>query len=383
MKICRVTIGFPPRQCGWSHHAYYLSKHQSKLGHNVWVLYPTQDSTDFSSLTPFNLSSIDLGLLKTYWGSWAGRLFFSMLAGKRILLLHSMHHFSLIHGHGDIFEAFVLKQFAKRLDLPLVMTIHSGLSRRWHYRQVAPWVWRMLDGVITVSQEVAADLQAFGVRSDKVAVISSGVEVEQFTPPSTDSRRLARQELGIPGSVFVIVAVGNLNPMKGFRYLIEAVQLSQLNYLQVYIIGDGPLRSELGSLAPHVPPVQIVGSVAHDRVRLYLHAADLFVLPSVDLPGKTEGTPTAVIEAMATGLPVITTNSGGAKEVIAAITGVTVVSQHDSKALADAILRIARDSELRKHVGELNRDRVKRRDWPIVASEVCQFYERVITLPRR
>jgi glycosyltransferase involved in cell wall biosynthesis len=379
MNICRITRVFPPFRDGISHHAYYLSKYQVPLGHKVWVLQPHHPAGDVDG---FQVKRISLGFFTSQYGYKSVTGAFAVLAGFESNRLHARYRFDLIHGHGDIVEAFILKQFARLLGLPLVMTMHSRLSRQRKYRVIAPLVWRTADGIIAVSQEIAADLQALGVRPDKVMVISSGVELDQFTPPSTDSRRLARHELGIPDSVFVIVAVGNLNPMKGFHYLIEAVQLSQLDHLRVYIIGDGPLRAELESLAFHGPAVQIIGSVPHDQVRLYLRAADLFVLPSVDLPGKAEGTPTAVMEAMAAGLPVITTNSGGAKDVIAAIPGVTVVPQRDSQALADAILRFAKDYELRKHIGELNRERVMCRDWPRIASEVCQFYERIMAFPR-
>jgi glycosyltransferase involved in cell wall biosynthesis len=249
---------------------------------------------------------------------------------------------------------------------------------------VAPWIWRRVEGIIAVSQDVAKDLRELNVDSDRIAVISSGVELSQFVPITEDSRWLARQRLGISPMDFVIVGVGNLNPVKGFTYLIEALKhLGNLKNLQLFIVGDGALRSELESLAAQVSAVHLLGSTPHDQVQMYLHAADLSVLPSVDLPGKAEGTPTAVMEAMAVGLPIITTDSGGAKSVIEAVQGLTVVQQRDSKALADSILQFAKDSDLRKHVGEANRGRVMCRDWPRIAFDVCQFYERIMALPRR
>jgi len=353
------------------------------LGHNIWVLYPAQDSTDFKFLTPFNLSSIDLGLLKRYWGSGIGRLFFSMLAGTRILRLHPIHHFEVIHGHGDIFEAFVLKQFTKRLGIPLVMTIHSGLSRRHYYRWIARRVWRMADGIIAVSQDIAQDLENLEVHHSRLAVISSGVELSHFSPVTEQSRHEARRALGISETVFVITSVGRLTRTKGFEHLIKATQiLTDMDSIQIYIVGDGPLRPELEFMARGTGNVRLTGSKPHDLVRRYLHAADLFVIPFVDQAGVIEGMPTSVMEAMATGLPVITTDSGGAKYAIEVIPDVTVVSQGDSQALANAILRFAKDSELRKHIGELNRERVMCRDWPRITSDVCQFYERIMTLPK-
>jgi glycosyltransferase involved in cell wall biosynthesis len=112
-------------------------------------------------------------------------------------------------------------------------------------------------------------------------------------------------------------------------------------------------------------------------VRLYLQAANLFVLSSIDQPGLIEGTPTAVMEAMATGLPVLATDSGSAKNVIAAIPGLTLVPQCDSAALANAIGRLVQDAEACQRIGACNRERVASRDWPAIAAAVCQFYERI------
>jgi glycosyltransferase involved in cell wall biosynthesis len=237
----------------------------------------------------------------------------------------------------------------------------------------------MVDGIIAVSQEIANDLEQLRVSPDRLTVISSGVEINRFDPKNNETRQEARSSLGLPDSAFVITSVGRLTPMKGFKYLVEAIQmLSDMDSAQLYIIGSGPSKEALEAMLGRTPQIHLLGSQSHDRVRDYLKAADLFVLPSVDRPGETEGTPTVVMEAMATGLPIITTNSGGAKHVVAAIQGVTVVPQRNSRALAEAIFRLAQDSGLRKHVGQLNQERIKSKDWPRIAYDVCQFYEMVI-----
>lgn len=112
-------------------------------------------------------------------------------------------------------------------------------------------------------------------------------------------------------------------------------------------------------------------------MRTYLHAADLFVLPSIDLPGEGEGTPTGVMEAMAVGLPVVTTDSGGAKYLIASADGLTVVPQRDSRALAAAINQLIENPALREQLGQMNRQRVQERDWSRIAAAVCEVYRKV------
>jgi glycosyltransferase involved in cell wall biosynthesis len=374
MHICRVTRAFIPLRDGISHHTFYLSKHQARLGHKVWVLQPHHPRGEVEG---FRIEHIPLGPLTPKYGWESVTALFALLAGFKALFLYKQFGLDLIHVHGDVVEALVLKPFAWLMKVPLVMTMHSRLSLKRKYRMVAPSVWRMVDGVIAVSPDVARDLQALGVDPNRVSIISSGVELDCFAPPTSAARQVAKEALGIPREALVVAAVGNLNPMKGFRYLVEAMRsLSDVDNLQAYIIGDGPLRSELAALADGLPSVHLVGGVPHEQIQMYLYSSDLFVLPSIDLPGKAEGTPTAVMEAMAAGLPVITTDSGGAKYLIEAIPGVTLVPQRDSQALARAILKLAENAEFRKHLGQLNHQRVQERDWSHIAAVVCEVYKK-------
>ena len=333
MHICRVTRAFIPFRDGVSHHAFYLSQHQAALGHKVWVLQPHYAP---GKLAGFEVKRLPLGPLTSRYGYKSVTALFAILAGFTAMQLHKRYRLDVLHGHGDIIEAFMLRQVAKVLDVPLVMTLHSGLNCRWHYRRVSPHVWCLVDGLIAVSPYIASDLQSLRVSPRRLTVISSGVELSRFTPATEESRRKARAILGIPDAAFVITSVGSLTPVKGFKYLIEAVQrLPGTEAVTLLIIGDGPLKAELEAIVRReTPQVHLLGSQPHDRVRLYLHAANLFVLSSIDQPGLIEGTPTAVMEAMATGLPVVTTDSGSAKNVIAAIPGLTLVPQRDSGALA-------------------------------------------------
>jgi glycosyltransferase involved in cell wall biosynthesis len=376
MHICRITRGFVPLRDGFSHHTYYLSKHQAALGHRVWVLQPQHAAGELDGFAVYRLPLASL--IAKYGRYKSVKALFAFLAGVAAVRLHKTSHLDLIHAHGDIIDAFILRPFARALGIPLVMTIHSGLNSRQLYRKISAPIWRMMDGLIAVSQDIASDIQRFGVHSDHLTVISSGVELDHFMPMTAESRRQTRLALGIPEAACVITSVGRLTPMKGTKYLIAAIQrLKGMADMQCYLIGSGPLQAELAAMAAGVSQIHLVGSQPHDRICSYLHATDVFVLPSIDLPGETEGTPTAVIEAMAIGLPVITTDSGGAQHLITAIKGLTLVPQRDSCALADAMAQLVRDAAARQRIGALNRERVASRDWPHIAAAVCRFYESV------
>lgn len=378
MHICRVTRAFIPLRDGISHHAHYLSRHQVALGHQVWVLQPHHPTGKIEGV---DIQQLPLGSLTPRYGNKSVTALFTLMAGWAAVRLHKRYGLDIIHGHGDIVEAFILKQFARKLGVPLTMTIHSGLSRQRYYRRVSPFVWRMINGLIAVSPDIARDMESLGVSSKRLSVLSSGVDLSRFTPVTAASRSAARAGLEIPETAFVITSVGRLTPMKGIRYLVEAIQrLTQtedVQDVQCYIVGQGPLRAELDTMAASIPQLHFAGSQPHECIQSYLHASDIFVLPSIDRLGETEGTPTAVMEAMATGLPVISTDAGSAKHVMTAIEGLTIVPQHNSDALAEAIAKLAADAKARARIGTCNQQRVTSRDWPRIAAAVCQFYDEV------
>jgi glycosyltransferase involved in cell wall biosynthesis len=167
-----------------------------------------------------------------------------------------------------------------------------------------------------------------------------GVEV-----PPQPSARLAREE-------FVVLCPANLVAVKGHRYLIEAwSHLNMPRQAKLLIAGDGELRDALNSLVAKLglgKTVEFLGHLPHaSLLAMYRRAeVDLVVLPSLDLGGGVhEGIPVSLIEAMAYGVPVISTNTGGIPELLDNGAGV-MVPQADSAALAAAIVKLIRTSEV-------------------------------------
>jgi glycosyltransferase involved in cell wall biosynthesis len=377
MRICRVTIGYPPRRCGLSHHAYYLSKYQALLGHKVLVFQPHHQDKASLVTEDHRVLQVPLGPLAPYWGSKVARTVFAGLSSAWILRLSKTHHFDVIHGHGDVFEAFPLRVAARFLRIPLVMTVHSCLNNARRYRLPASRLWRSVDRIIAVSQKVKQNLYAVGYPAGCIDVISSGVETSLFAQPTLPEKIAARHDLGIDAVAFVVIAAGRLHPVKGFNYLLQAVKSLMVQHkVYFYVLGDGPQRQSLECSIGTDQRIFFVGSVPHEQIPKWLHAADLFVLSSVDLSGQAEGTPTAVMEAMATGLPVVTTDSGGAKDLIATVDGCNVVPQRDSGALTSAMRELIENAELRQRLGQLNWQRGQERDWSRIAAAVGEVYKK-------
>jgi len=215
---------------------------------------------------------------------------------------------------------------------------HRWLDRTFNAKAAA---------IIACSRSVAESAAGFlNIPVSQIDVVHNCVGEEHLAPAATDwlggSERLNRRQklTGSKTVKHVSGIVGTLRWEKGHRFLLDA--WSQLHATgkvspdhHLLIVGDGPLLSELKELAgaeaqsPSVPNVHFLGSLSDTRS--VLQALDLFVLPSVN-----EGFGIAIIEAMAAGVPVVSTASGGIPEVITEGTGF-LVPPENSKALANAI----------------------------------------------
>jgi glycosyltransferase involved in cell wall biosynthesis len=177
-----------------------------------------------------------------------------------------------------------------------------------------------------------------------------------------ETEQIQRRKDGI----FTIICPANLVPKKGLRYLIEACRLvaDEGIKFKCLIAGDGPLENELKSLVTSLKLesyVKFLGRVQHDRlIGMYENSeVDLVALPSIiTQDGEKEGIPVALMEAMAHGIPVISTNTGGIPELLRDA-GI-VIHEKDSNAIARAIEVLMNDSSFYKELQKLGKNKIKR-----------------------
>jgi glycosyltransferase involved in cell wall biosynthesis len=185
---------------------------------------------------------------------------------------------------------------------------HHGRIARLCRAQAA--TCRKAARVIVPSEYLAGLVAGWGVPRDKIEVIYNGVDL----PAVSESREELRRSLGISGTV--ILSAGRLVPWKGFRMLIKLMpQLAQVNQsFRLVIVGDGPDMANLKAVARTLGQerkVMFAGRVNSRTMAQYLAASDMFVLNT-----GYEGFSHQVLEAMQAGLPVVTTQAGGNKEII-------------------------------------------------------------------
>ena len=243
--------------------------------------------------------------------------------------------------------------------IPIKVMSRRSLS---DYQQNWPLVARLerslhakMDAIVGNSAAVVRQLIEEGVPEEKVRLIYNGIDASRTLP----DRGEARRALELDDDELVGVVVANLIPYKGHRELVRSlshVEPELSSPWRILVAGrDHGIRAELESLAAArgiSHRIQFLGE--HSDIPLLLAAADFGLLTS-----REEGFSNVILEGMAAGLPMIVTDVGGnAEAVIDSVTGL-VVPPLDPKAIGDAVLRLARDAELRKRLGTAARKRVE------------------------
>jgi glycosyltransferase involved in cell wall biosynthesis len=276
-------------------------------------------------------------------------------AGMRLRNLLARGRYDIVHFHTS--RAHSMAPFARGHARALIVT------RRMDYRPnrlFAPYLYnRAVDAVAAISARVAEALSEAGVSRDRLRIIPSGVDCEQFQPANLSERAEARSRLGVAPDDFMVGAVGMLEERKGHRYLLEATAIANRTRsapprIKCAIAGEGSKRDELATFAKELG---IAGDVLFlgmtDDSRQLLDALDAFVFPSLK-----EGLGVALLEAMACGLPVVASRAGGVVDIVEDNQSGLLVAPRDAASIADAIATLVTDTPRRSRLGSAARVRI-------------------------
>lgn len=243
-----------------------------------------------------------------------------------------------------------------RLKIPLIVyffgydaNLRSVLEE---YSQLYQVMFREAASIIAVSRSIKAKLVALGAPPDKVHVIPCGVDCDRFAGGSP-----AKSEP-------LFLAVGRFTEKKGPQFTIRAFAKTHAAYpsARLRMIGDGPLLEECVILAKELGlegVIEFSGTLAHSELETAMQQARCFVQHSVEASsGDSEGTPVAILEAGASGLPVISTRHAGIPDVV--IEGETgfLVDERDFEGMAEHMILLAQDPVLAQRMGEAARRRI-------------------------
>jgi colanic acid/amylovoran biosynthesis glycosyltransferase len=290
--------------------------------------------------------------------------------------------FDIIHSHfGPMGLLASALRHAGRARAALVTTFHgidiSETVERYGPSYYAP-LFAVGDRFLGVSQYWADSLRAMGAPADRIGVQHMGVDCDKlvFQPRGRGGRAHTQ-----------LLSIGRLTEKKGHEYSLRALALlrdrsPQLD-VRLDIVGGGPLRAELSSLRTQLgleQRVQLHDSLPHARVVQLLEQADIFVLPSVTArSGDMEGIPVSLMEAMALGLPVVSTRHSGIPELVEHERCGLLVSERNVPELALALEQLVRGPERWESMGRAGRAIVEREfDSARLSEQLRQDYAAVL-----
>jgi glycosyltransferase involved in cell wall biosynthesis len=285
----------------------------------------------------------------------------------------------IIHAHWTAagYIGGIIKLLIKK---PLIITVRGSDVHGMNTNIGRYFVRRVLkraDFVTAVSKNLGVQLRKWGIDMRKVHVVPNGVDIEQF---SRRPKAVTRKNLELAGNSKYVLYVGRLAPVKGVEFLIQVIPevMNKRKQVRFILVGDGDSLHFLQKLAIKLgvkEHVHFVGRQPQGKVAEYMAAADILVLPSLG-----EGRPNTVLEAMASGLPVIATRVGGVPEIV--LDGVTgyVVPPRNTKELSEKISFLLKNPHLCKSMGQSGKDLLGKLglSWENSAKKTIEIYQECI-----
>lgn len=273
---------------------------------------------------------------------------------------------------------------AKKLNITLVGSYHTNFD---HYLQfynlkfLSKFIWRYMNWfykpckkIFVPSNETLKQLKRHGFTN--LEIWSKGVDCRLFHPYY--DKRSIRDRNGMTKK-YILTYVGRLAPEKDLATLVAIAKTMPAEFseqIQWYVIGDGPLREELQKAAPG--NMTFTGNVTGEKLAQLYSVSDLFIFPS---PTETFGN--VVLEALASGTPVVTANSGGVKDIVkAGITGY-LCEAGNIREFRNTIINLLENESYRKQIGFEGRDYALSKNWDHIFSHLLLHYQEVIDYPKQ
>ncbi|WP_277542845.1 glycosyltransferase family 4 protein [Haloarcula laminariae] len=292
MRILRVAQKlYPEVPGGGTYHVHAMSRDQAAMGHDITVL------------------TVADGLDRPQWERRAGYTVVrqprtATLLGNDLSVgvarfLRRVGAFDVVHAHSHLYASTNLAAVARRFtETPLAITNHGLYSQNaperlfdLYLRTAGRWTFDQADLLFCYTAEDRRRVRSVGVDSP-VAVVPNGVDTDRFTPDGPTSDRIDHDGP-------VVLFVGRLVEGKRPQDAVRAVAgLPPSLDARLYVVGDGPMRSELEAMAGE--ETTFLGQVPYDAMPAIYRSGDVLVLPS-----RAEGLPRTVLEAFASGVPVV------------------------------------------------------------------------------
>ena len=355
LNILMISPQYRPLVGGYERAAERLSICLAGKGHSITVVTERRNS---SWPAHENFDGVEI---KRLWCFYKPRLhtLTTLLSIAAFLLRHGRNfHIWHLHQYGP--QAVVVialsKLLRRRVVLKLTSSGQGGIGnavRSLAFPKIAAYLLRKVDSVAALTRETLDEALKFGMHPSRVVVLGNGVDLHLYRPRGDAERKRLRDKLGIRADGLILF-VGRLSAEKNPDGLLRAWELALAKLppgWKLALVGDGPMS---GEVAAQVAAKRLSSSVIpaghQNNVDLWMGAADVHVLPS-----HHEGLSNTMLEAMATGLPIVSTRVSGSKEMLEETGAGFVVGLGREDDLANALVRLACDEALRERMGSAGR----------------------------
>ncbi len=377
MKIALVSPYDYSRPGGVVHHISSLAYHLRQLGHETQVLGPCARGKEPIDDTLINVSGSILPI--RYSGSVA-RITISPRMYHRVKNILQREKFDVIHIHEPLTVALppvIIHQVLNNSCPVVVGTFHAYRvsSAPYNYAHTLfDRFFQRLDGHIAVSE--AARQYISGYFPADYRVIPNGINLERFGSHIEPLPRYVNHT-----EHFNILFVGRLEERKGFRYLLRAFSYVKnvVPTARLLVIGSYSEEDKAPFLRQvrryDIQDVEFIGFVPADKLARYYRSAHLFCAPSTGF----ESFGLVLLEAMASGVPIIASDIPGYRCVLGSNEVGVAVPPMNSQAIASAIISLLRDPARRKQLAEQGQKKAARYAWQRVTERILDYYEELRT----
>jgi teichuronic acid biosynthesis glycosyltransferase TuaC len=295
----------------------------------------------------------------------------AMFRGSKDIVreLHSERKFDCIDAHYVYPDGFAAVLLGRSLGIPVIVSARgTDISLFPTFRTIRPmirWTLENSAGAVGVSNALKDLMLELGAPADRAAAIGNGVDIERFQPMGRED---ARRKLEMPEDSEIVVAVGNLVPVKGHEFLIPAIArlVARHPKIRLYIVGEGVAREALEAMARKAgvqDRVFFVGRKPNEELKHWYSAADVSCLAS-----SREGWANVLLESLACGTPVVATRVWGTPEIISSPELGVLVDQ-SAESIAGGLEQALQKQWDREYLARYAASRT----WDVVAEEVENF----------
>ncbi len=395
-KVCFISPEYWPLTGGTGAYVYYLSNELIKNGYKIFVVTGSNQAQDIQVNHQLNVSFLKIPkmpIVKSFMLAAA--------SNRKLSSVQNTANVDITHPQLPLTPNFAVPpNFGKAL----ICTVHSTwkgeaeairgepyarlnsnekflVSFNWFLRFFEEGMLHRARRIIAVSHFTKWELtNYYKIPPRKIRVIHNGVDIKKFQPPI--DKRKVKMELGFNPDDLAIVSVGRLYARKGLFTLIESMPAVIKRFPTAKFIISGKGQSdEMHKLIAHAEKLGVknniifTGYYPDKKLPLLYQAADVFAFSTF-----YEHHPFAVLEALATGLPVVTTTVGGIPETIESSKNGFLVKPFNSKAFSEKILYLLEHPAFAAEMGTLARKTiVENYDWHIVVKDAMKVYDEALS----